>query len=52
MRARVAGSGKRGQVLKGDVLDAIGKGSASAAAPPPRLRVPHPRRTMRRARNA
>jgi 2-oxoglutarate dehydrogenase E2 component (dihydrolipoamide succinyltransferase) len=29
----VAGSGKRGQVLKGDVLDAIGKGSAPAAAP-------------------
>ncbi|MCY0148882.1 2-oxoglutarate dehydrogenase complex dihydrolipoyllysine-residue succinyltransferase [Hoeflea sp. G2-23] len=26
----VAGSGKRGQVLKGDVLDAIGKGSAAA----------------------
>jgi 2-oxoglutarate dehydrogenase E2 component (dihydrolipoamide succinyltransferase) len=30
----VAGSGKRGQVLKGDVLDAIGKGSAPAAAAP------------------
>jgi 2-oxoglutarate dehydrogenase E2 component (dihydrolipoamide succinyltransferase) len=29
----VSGSGKRGQVLKGDVLDAIGKGSAPAAAP-------------------
>ncbi|WP_394691548.1 2-oxoglutarate dehydrogenase complex dihydrolipoyllysine-residue succinyltransferase [Hoeflea sp.] len=29
----VAGSGKRGQVLKGDVLDAIGKGAAPAAAP-------------------
>ena len=28
----VAGSGKRGQVLKGDVLDAIGKGSAAAPA--------------------
>jgi len=26
----VAGTGKRGQVLKGDVLDAIGKGSAAA----------------------
>ncbi|SOE16797.1 2-oxoglutarate dehydrogenase E2 component [Hoeflea halophila] len=31
--ADVSGSGKRGQVLKGDVLDAIGKGSAPAAAP-------------------
>ena len=30
----VSGSGKRGQVLKGDVLDAIGKGSSSAAAAP------------------
>jgi 2-oxoglutarate dehydrogenase E2 component (dihydrolipoamide succinyltransferase) len=29
----VSGSGKRGQVLKGDVLDAIGKGSSPAAAP-------------------
>ena len=29
----VSGSGKRGQVLKGDVLDAIGKGSAPAAEP-------------------
>lgn len=29
----VSGSGKRGQVLKGDVLDAIGKGSKPAAAP-------------------
>ncbi|MEM5492597.1 2-oxoglutarate dehydrogenase complex dihydrolipoyllysine-residue succinyltransferase [Hoeflea sp. AS16] len=28
----VSGSGKRGQVLKGDVLDAIGKGSAAAPA--------------------
>ena len=33
---QVAGSGKRGQVLKGDVLDAIAKGiSAPAAAPAP-----------------
>ena len=30
----VSGSGKRGQVLKGDVLDAIGKGSAPAPAAP------------------
>ncbi|KGF67206.1 dihydrolipoamide succinyltransferase [Hoeflea sp. BAL378] len=30
----VAGSGKRGQVLKGDVLDAIGKSSAPAAEAP------------------
>lgn len=30
----VAGSGKRGQVLKGDVLDAIAKGSATPAAAP------------------
>ena len=29
----IAGSGKRGQVLKGDVLDAIAKGPASAPAP-------------------
>jgi 2-oxoglutarate dehydrogenase E2 component (dihydrolipoamide succinyltransferase) len=46
----VSGSGKRGQVLKGDVLDAIGKGSAPAAAPAPR-RVRPPRPTMRRARS-
>ncbi|WP_299870351.1 2-oxoglutarate dehydrogenase complex dihydrolipoyllysine-residue succinyltransferase [uncultured Hoeflea sp.] len=31
----VAGSGKRGQVLKGDVLDAIGKGSSAAPAAAP-----------------
>ncbi|MBC7280849.1 2-oxoglutarate dehydrogenase complex dihydrolipoyllysine-residue succinyltransferase [Hoeflea sp.] len=30
----VSGSGKRGQVLKGDVLDAIGKSSAPAAEAP------------------
>jgi len=30
----VSGSGKRGQVLKGDVLDAIGKGSSAPAAAP------------------
>ncbi len=50
----VEGSGKRGQVLKGDVLDAIAKG------PPPRRRRPRrrphrvrpPRPTTRRARSA
>lgn len=31
---QVAGSGKRGQVLKGDVLDAIAKGVAAPAAAP------------------
>ncbi len=30
---QVQGSGKRGQVLKGDVIDAVAKGSASASAP-------------------
>ncbi|WP_420407875.1 2-oxoglutarate dehydrogenase complex dihydrolipoyllysine-residue succinyltransferase [Hoeflea sp.] len=29
----VSGSGKRGQVLKGDVLDAIGKGGSGGSAP-------------------
>ena len=37
----VAGSGKRGQVLKGDVLDAIGKGGSTAApAAPAAARAP------------
>ncbi|MEO0636076.1 MAG: 2-oxoglutarate dehydrogenase complex dihydrolipoyllysine-residue succinyltransferase [Pseudomonadota bacterium] len=31
--AAVSGSGKRGQVLKGDVLDAIAKGTTTAPAP-------------------
>ena len=30
---QISGSGKRGQVLKGDVLDAIAKGAAQAPAP-------------------
>ena len=30
---QVQGSGKRGQVLKGDVIDAVAKGGASASAP-------------------
>ncbi|MFP3648776.1 E3 binding domain-containing protein, partial [Paraburkholderia sp. SIMBA_054] len=30
---QVDGSGKRGQVLKGDVLDAIAKGVSAAPAP-------------------
>ena len=34
---QVAGSGKRGQVLKGDVLDAIAKGAASQPAETPRV---------------
>ncbi|MGH6813459.1 MAG: 2-oxoglutarate dehydrogenase complex dihydrolipoyllysine-residue succinyltransferase [Methylocella sp.] len=34
--AVVAGSGKRGQVLKGDVLDYVAKPPAPAPAPPPR----------------
>ena len=33
---QVDGSGKRGQVLKGDVLDAIAKGVSAAPAPAPR----------------
>jgi 2-oxoglutarate dehydrogenase E2 component (dihydrolipoamide succinyltransferase) len=51
----VSGSGKRGQVLKGDVLDAIGKGSASrsAAAPAKRGASGLARRKMHeRARSA
>ncbi|MCY0092648.1 2-oxoglutarate dehydrogenase complex dihydrolipoyllysine-residue succinyltransferase [Hoeflea ulvae] len=36
----VSGSGKRGQVLKGDVLDAIGKGSAAAPAAAPQAPRP------------
>jgi 2-oxoglutarate dehydrogenase E2 component (dihydrolipoamide succinyltransferase) len=40
--AVVAGSGKRGQVLKGDVLDYIAKPPAPAPAPPPRAPVPAP----------
>jgi 2-oxoglutarate dehydrogenase E2 component (dihydrolipoamide succinyltransferase) len=39
----VAGSGKRGQVLKGDVLDAIAKGSTAPAAEAPKAaRAPSP----------
>lgn len=38
--ANVSGSGKRGQVLKGDVLDAIGKGSAAAPAAAPQAPRP------------
>ena len=34
---QVAGSGKRGQVLKGDVLDAIAKGAPSQPAETPRV---------------
>jgi 2-oxoglutarate dehydrogenase E2 component (dihydrolipoamide succinyltransferase) len=40
--AVVAGSGKRGQVLKGDVLDYMAKPPAPAPAPPPRAPVPAP----------
>jgi 2-oxoglutarate dehydrogenase E2 component (dihydrolipoamide succinyltransferase) len=40
--AVVAGSGKRGQVLKGVVLDYIAKPPAPAPAPPPRAPVPAP----------
>ena len=36
---QVEGSGKRGQVLKGDVLDAIAKGAAAAPAPAPAPQV-------------
>jgi 2-oxoglutarate dehydrogenase E2 component (dihydrolipoamide succinyltransferase) len=36
----VAGSGKRGQVLKGDVLDAIARGPAKPAAAPKAARAP------------
>ena len=37
---QVQGSGKRGQVLKGDVLDAIARGAASQPAETPRVDVP------------
>jgi 2-oxoglutarate dehydrogenase E2 component (dihydrolipoamide succinyltransferase) len=37
---QVSGSGKRGQVLKGDVLDALSKGAASQPAETPRIEVP------------
>lgn len=36
---QVEGSGKRGQVLKGDVLDAIAKGTAAVPAPAPAPQV-------------
>ena len=55
---QVSGSGKRGQVLKGDVLDALAKGisarrrSGSAGAGCPRQRARRPQPTTRRARNA
>ena len=35
---QVTGSGKRGQVLKGDVLDAIAKGAPSQPVETPRVR--------------
>ncbi len=37
---QVEGSGKRGQVLKGDVLDALSKGPTSAPAAPAAARAP------------
>ncbi|MCO6386725.1 2-oxoglutarate dehydrogenase complex dihydrolipoyllysine-residue succinyltransferase [Aliihoeflea sp. 40Bstr573] len=37
---QVSGSGKRGQVLKGDVLDAIAKGPAAKAEAPQAARAP------------
>jgi 2-oxoglutarate dehydrogenase E2 component (dihydrolipoamide succinyltransferase) len=36
---QIAGSGKRGQVLKGDVLDAIAKGAAGAPSQPAEMPV-------------
>jgi 2-oxoglutarate dehydrogenase E2 component (dihydrolipoamide succinyltransferase) len=40
---QVSGSGKRGQVLKGDVIDALSKGSASSPAETPKAaRAPSP----------
>ena len=38
----VSGSGKRGQVLKGDVLDAINKGGSSASSAPAAKSAPRP----------
>ncbi len=38
----VAGSGKRGQVLKGDVIDALAKGTAPSAEAPKITRAPSP----------
>ncbi len=49
-----AGSGKRGQVLKEDVMAAIARGGSAPRLPPPRRRSPAPRRrpATRRARSA
>ncbi len=48
--AGVAGSGKRGQVLKGDVIEALAKPPAPAPAPrlPPAPSRRRPRRPLRR----
>jgi 2-oxoglutarate dehydrogenase E2 component (dihydrolipoamide succinyltransferase) len=40
--AEVAGSGKRGQILKGDVLEALAKVSTEPAPAPPVARAPAP----------
>ncbi|MBX3570666.1 MAG: E3 binding domain-containing protein, partial [Rhizobiaceae bacterium] len=40
---QIEGTGKRGQVLKGDVLDAIAKGASSAASAPAAAPVAAPR---------
>jgi hypothetical protein len=49
---QVAGSGKRGQVLKGDVLDAIAKGAAIAAGRGARRRRPPRAPSSERRRRA
>ena len=52
---QVQGSGKRGQVLKGDVLDAIAKGAPSQPAETPKVVVAPRRRpglATRRAKSA
>ncbi len=40
---QVGGSGKRGQVLKGDVIDTLARGGAAQPAPPARAEAPQPR---------
>ena len=45
---QVAGSGKRGQVLKGDVLDAIAKGAPSQPVETPRVGAKRRRLRVRR----
>ena len=40
---QVGGSGKRGQVLKGDVIETLARGGAAQPVPQPRTEAPQPR---------